>query len=187
MSDLCMVLTFLSIIFSIILYLLKSFQRFEQEKQIFLKTSLASCLSTFEDQQKLFAEKLKQIVKLCSNKKRILDRKTELYRCLIEQLMLDLKLLGKLGKVEDMSDACSTVSIRSNRRKHRHVTFNPRIDVRYISTTGLAMANKTSKISVRSSKTNRLRRKRTKNSLISPFFAQANDLTENHEVKPMDD
>ncbi|KAL1463569.1 hypothetical protein WDU94_015309 [Cyamophila willieti] len=167
-ADLCLVLTFLSIFFSLIFYLLKSFQRLEREKEIFLQTSLTCCLNSFEVQQKLFAEKVQEIVKLCSNKHRILNRKTEFYRYLIEFLIRDLVRSGF-----QKSD---------KRQTNRHVTFNPLIDIRYISTTGLAKKTRSLSAMRSSMKVNRLRRKRTKNSLISPSPPQPKEMTTKQHV-----
>lgn len=169
-ADFCMVLLFLIIIFSSVLFMMKLFLQVEHEKEIFLQQSLASCLRTLENQQKLFGEKLKQIVKLCSNK-RILDRKTKLYRSLVEHLVRDTRLQAKVNKMEDMSDGYSVTSTDNRKQKGRRVTFNPRIDIRYISSTAI---NKRS-----SSKAKRLRRKRTKNSLITPSYSYIQSRNDN--------
>lgn len=167
-ADLGLVLTFLGIIFSTVLYLVKSFQRLEQEKEIFLQRSLTSCLNSFESQQQVFTEKVKEIVKLCTARNRILNRRTELYRSLIEWLVRDLVSAGRLCEVDGMSETEG-----KKRQGNRRVTFNPLIDIRYISATALDKKAKSLSAMRSSIRANRLRRKRTRNSIISPILAQA--------------
>lgn len=156
LANLCRELSFFLVVFLFAFFVLKFFVTYEHKKQICLQQSLTSCMQALQSQQELFLEKLKQIVRLCSNSStnRILNRKTELYRSLVERLVQDMR-----------RDGMDVAYSNSRKHKVRRVTFNPCIDIRYISNTGI---NRRPSASPRA---NLFRRKRTKNSLITPNYS----------------